>query len=328
VNFIKRKDEDLGRKHGAYRDVPLDERESAKWCWSLAATSRLRDRLGNDAPLVTAIFDREGDTFNVLSTAAVDQDRYRLIVRAVQKRRRSDKPGSPWVWDDLAQQEIGGTTTLEVPPGRNRKRRTATLVLRWSKVSLAAPRVRAPDTRSLAGNVEVYAIHVVEKSPPKKSDRIEWKLFTTIPVNSLEDAKGCIDRYACRWSIEWLFRTLKSGCGTERRQFRCADKLEKTIVTDMLVAFMIIYLSMIRRVRPDQPCTRVFRDSEWKALWTYLFEDALPDRPPDIAEMIELLGMIGGHPGRAGDSPPGPKVLTRALVKLPAIERMWLIASR
>jgi len=327
VRFIKRSDEGLGRKHGAYRDAPLDERESVKWCWSLDATSKLRDDLGAHAPLVTAIFDREGDTFNVLSTAVTERDRYRLIVRAVQKRRRSDRAGSPRVWDDVATQPVGGRIQLEVPAGRNRKHRTTVLAVRWSKVTLKPPRVRAPDPTPSMVSVEVYAIHVVEEDPPKTADRIEWKLFTTIPVTSLEEVKGCIDRYACRWSIEWLFRTLKSGCGTERRQFRSADKLEKTIVQDVLVAFMIIYLSMIRRVRPDQSCTRVFRTSEWQALWTYLFEDPLPDRPPSIGEMIDLLGMLGGHPGRRGDSPPGPKVFRRAFTKLPAIERMWLIAN-
>ena len=328
VHFLKRTDEELGRKHGAYREVPLDERESAKWCWSLEATSNLRDRLGDDGPVVTAIFDREGDIFRVLSTAVVDQDRYRLIVRAVQKRQRSDKPDAPFVWDDLAKQAVNGRTTLEVPAGRNRKQRTTTLALRWAQVRIKPPRVRAPDAESAQSDIAVYAIHVTEETPPTKYDRIEWKLFTTIPVTSLDEAKGCIERYACRWTIEWLFRTLKSSCGTERRQFRSADKLEKTIVQDMLVAFMIIYLSMIRRVRPDQPCNRVFRDSEWRALWTYLFEDPLPEEPPNIAEMIELLGMIGGYLGRNGDSPPGPLVFTRALVKLPAIERMWLIANR
>lgn len=326
VRSMVRSDADLGRKHGAYRDVPLEERESSKWCWSLDATAKLRDALGEDAPRMTAVFDREGDIFTVLATAAAQSDRYHLIVRAVQKRTRADKPDCPKVWEDLAAQPMNGRTTLEVPAGRNRKQRTTVLALRWSKVAIKPPRVRAPEPPT-AAPVEVYAIHVVEENPPKKSDRIEWKLFTTMPITTVEEAKGCIDRYGCRWSIEWLFRTLKGG-GAETRQFRSAEKLEKTIVQDMLVAFMVIYLSMIRRVRPDQPCTRVFRESEWKALWTYLFEDPLPDRPPDIAEMVELIGMLGGHLGRKGDSPPGPKTFRKALSKLPAIERMWLITQR
>jgi hypothetical protein len=36
---------------------------------------------------------------------------------------------------------------------------------------------------------------------------------------------------------------------------------------------------------------------------------------------------FGGHMGRKGDAPVGPKVLSRALTKLPVIERMWLIAT-
>jgi len=324
VRSIVRKE--LGRRRGGYQDLPLDQRESVKWCWSLDATASLRDDLGEEAPLTTAIFDREGDVFSVLSTAAANSDRYRLIVRAVKKRRRADKRGSPKVWDDLAAQRVNGRTTVEVPAGPNRKQRTAVLALRWAKVTLKPPRVRAPES-PVPSECQVYAIHVVEENPPKKSDRIEWQLLTTMPVTSVEEAKACIDRYACRWTVEWLFRTLKSG-GAERRQFRSAERLEKTIVQDMLVAFMVIHLSMIRRVHPDRPCTSVFRDSEWKALWTYLFEDPLPDRPPNIGEMIDLLGMIGGHLGRKNDSPPGPKVFRRALGKLPDIERMWLIATR
>lgn len=326
VRFITRSDEDLGRHHGDYRDVPLDERESVKWSWSLEATWGLGRALGPQGPRLTAIFDREGDVFNVLATAVAEQDSYRLIVRAVQKRRRVDKEGAPRVWEDVAAQPADGRMTINVPAGQNRKARTTTLSLRWAKVTLKPPRVRAPDAPE-AGPLEIYAIHVIEDDPPKKTDRIEWKLFTTIPVTSVDDARECIERYACRWSIEWLFRTMKSGCGAELRQFRSAEKLKKTIVQDMLVAFTMIYLSMIRRARPDQPCTRLFRDSEWRSLWTYLYEDELPERPPSMGEMIDLLASIGGHLGRKGDSPAGPKVLKRALSKLAVIDQMWLIAN-
>jgi Transposase DNA-binding/Transposase Tn5 dimerisation domain len=327
VRYITRSDEELGRKTGAYRDVPLEQRESAKWSWSLEATSKLRDGLGEKAPLVTAIFDREGDIFAVLSEAVANRERYRLIVRGEKQRFRADKKGSPPVWEDLLGQAVNGRITLEVPAGPKRKRRTAVLAVRWAKVLIKPPRVRAPKVPEMSP-VEIYAIDAIEEKPPSKSDRIEWRLFTTIPVTSLEEAKGCIDRYACRWTIEWLFRTLKSQCDTEKRQFRSAEKLQKTIVQDMLVAFTIIYISMIRRVRPNQPCTLLFRESEWQALWTYSYEDPLPDRPPDIEEMIELLADIGGYIGRKSDPPPGPKVFRRALMQLPAIERMWLIAQR
>lgn len=48
---------------------------------------------------------------------------------------------------------------------------------------------------------------------------IHWKLLTTWPVASPEEAIRMVRWYANRWNIEVFFRVLKTGCRVERRQF-------------------------------------------------------------------------------------------------------------
>lgn len=43
----------------------------------------------------------------------------------------------------------------------------------------------------------------------KASDALEWFLLTSLPVNSLEEAKQIVKYYLLRWRIEDLFRILK-----------------------------------------------------------------------------------------------------------------------
>ena len=70
--------------------------------------------------------------------------------------------------------------------------------------------------RDAPREVELFAIEVRELEPPS-GDATCWRLLTTHPVESIEQALTVIGWYRLRWNIEQLFRTLKrQGLGIEQ----------------------------------------------------------------------------------------------------------------
>ena len=55
---------------------------------------------------------------------------------------------------------------------------------------------------------------------------------------------------------------------------------------------------MAGRDTPDLPCTVVFDDYEWKALWVFVFKDAdaAPAIAPTLREVTRTIGRLGWSP--------------------------------
>jgi hypothetical protein len=318
--FIVRPWVERGRKHGQlYNKVPLEERESQKWPNSLDAAGRLRENLGPDGPRIVVVFDREGDIGRVLEKAREHREEYALLVRAVQKRKRADVEGKPKVFAHLASLPAQGVFEVEVPASPKRKARRALLEIRYAPVLLNPPRVRAPGPKPKPVKIDVNAILVTEPNPPEGQDPIHWQLYTTLPVTTLDEAIACVQRYTVRWQIEVLFRTLKTVCRAEARQFETAKRLQVTITADLIIASILLRLTHLNRTCPNEPCTEVLSTEQWQALWIYTVQSKPPECPPTIAAAILMLAKLGGYLARKHDRPPGPLCIARGLLRLDII---------
>src|SRR4029450_5756330 len=77
--------------------------------------------------------------------------------------------------------------------------------------------------------------------PP--GDAICWRLLTTHPVESVEQALTVIGWYRQRWHIEQLFRTLKrQGLGIEQSVVEDGEALEKLATIALIVATVTMQL--------------------------------------------------------------------------------------
>jgi len=174
-------------------------------------------------------------------------------------------------------------------------------------------------------SVAVWVVHVLEQDH-ENGEPIEWMLYTTMEVQSFEDAKKRVEWYAGQWGIEVYHRTLKSSCRIKDRQLSTADRLETCLGVDMVVAWRIFYLTMLGRETPDVPCTVFFKDVEWKALCCYVSKKSIPPvDPPLLKKAIQMVGAIGGHMGRKSDGPPGIETLWRRLQRLDTATEMFVI---
>ena len=135
-------------------------------------------------------------------------------------------------------------------------------------------------------------------------------LLTSVPVTSAEEALERLDWYAARWGIERWHRVLKSGCRIESRQLESFERLRRLLTLYAVIAWRILYATMLARLVPDMPCTAILKDDEWQALYCRIHHCPTPPATaPPLRQAIRWIAQLGGFIGRASDGEPGTQTL-------------------
>jgi hypothetical protein len=95
----------------------------------------------------------------------------------------------------------------------------------------------------------------MERSEPRGRKRIEWKLITNLPVQSLKDAFQMLEWYAMRWKIEAFHKILKSGCRAEESKLRSAEGLAKLISVFCIISWRVFWMTIVQRTAPEAAIT-------------------------------------------------------------------------
>jgi hypothetical protein len=291
---------------------PTVDKESCKWVRAVKIARTAKIMLGDGAPVVTLIFDREGDVFAAI-TEAIDAAPHVWLLVRVQHDRGIEDVESSRLFEHLESLPVAGRMTIDVPRSTKRRARTAELALSFGTATLSVP-TKHPKAEGDPEPAKVYVVRAEEVSPPKAGDAIRWQLLTTRPVENIEDARRTVERYSRRWLIEQFFRALKTDCKHESRQFRSVERLQKALTLDAIVAWRLLYLTTVARERPDLPCDHVFGKEEWRALWL-IARRKPPRETPTLIEAALVLGGLGGYRAR-DDCPPGATVISRGLRRL------------
>jgi hypothetical protein len=212
-------------------------------------------------------------------------------------------------------------TSCETRTRRESRENRATQVeVRAACVTLCPP---AGSDRPLPP-VSVNVVVVRELHPPEGEDPIEWILLTTLPIDAEEDVRQVIRYYCVRWMIEVFFRTLKSGCRIEERRFEHIDRLLPCVAVYLIVAWRTLMVCRLGRSCPNIDCEAVFEPSEWKSVWMVIHRKAPPSKPPKLAELLRLIGQLGGYVNRPNRSdPPGPQTIWLGLQRMRDLTWAW-----
>ena len=164
-------------------------------------------------------------------------------------------------------------------------------------------------------DVEVTVIHAIEDGERRSGrEKIFWKLVTSLPVTSLDDASEKIHWYSLRWKIEVFFKVLKSGCRSEDLKLRDADRLTKMLTINCVIAWRIFWLTMINRTGEKLPAKLVFTETE-----IMILKKIVPSKQQGklfLNDLIVKVAQLGGYLNRSCDPPPGNSVIWRGLTKL------------
>ncbi|SOE46594.1 Transposase Tn5 dimerisation domain-containing protein [Burkholderia sp. OK233] len=297
----------------------VHEKESVKWLEGVEHLASLKTRCADTR--FVGVGDRESDLFELFVAerpAGVD-----WLIRASWNRRARHPDG--YLWEAVEATRPLGRTDLLVPARRNAPQRTARLTLRCATVRLRPPKARA----SRLKEVDVFAIHAIETSPPCGVEPLEWMLLSSVPTTTLEEVLERLAWYARRWTIESWHRVLKSGCRIEARQFGNLDRFVRATALFTVISWRILYATLLARIDTDLPCDVLLQPLEWQALYCHSNDTTkLPKQTPSLQQAVLWIAMLGGYQNRKHDRPPGPTVLWRGFLVLHDITKMYRLCRQ
>jgi hypothetical protein len=287
---------------GQHKDTnrPLEEKESVRWVDGYQRVNELAEQLPDTR--LTYVADREADIYDLFVEAPCPESAADWLVRAQHDRVLGD---DKTLRRHLTDAPVLAETTFERPATHGCKARTVHQQIQVVRVTLPAP--HRPD-RTLP-DVEVTAILATEPQPPAGEEPVEWLLLTNLPVETPEQALEKLQWYLCRWQIEVFFRILKSGCRIEKLQLEKRERLEPALAFYMIVAWRVLFLTMLGRECPEMPCDVVFEQAEWQAVYIVTERKPPPDTPPTLDQMVRRVAGLGGFLNRKSDGFPGPQTL-------------------
>lgn len=309
------------------KKTPIEQKESIRWIEGIRAAREVAEACPRTTCVCLA--DSEADIYEMFSEPRGTKDsQVHLLVRACQNRTTSD-PQSNWLdaaraTSCLFRCSVNVSARDAKIEGETRKRRQsrdariAEVEVRATTVTLRPP---YRHDRKLP-QVTVNVVLVEETNPPDGLTPIQWLLVTTLPIDDPEQVRLIVSYYCVRWQIEIYFRTIKSGCRVEERQFETLGRLLNCLAVYSIVAWKIMYLCRLGRECPDLDCEVVFEPSEWKSVYMTVRQAAPPATPPKLNEVIRMIAALGGYVPRR-KTQPGPQTLWLGLQRVHDLSTAW-----
>lgn len=303
------------------------EGEARRW-GELA--DEVSERLATHAEVIH-VMDREADAYPLL--VAFDRYSRRFVVRVLHDRSIDEEVEGGAARLSEALETAQGVLKRDVrvskrklrsePAARKkhpaRDERLAKLHFSAMAVTLKAPK------RTQLPKLTLNVVRVWEPHPPQDQDPIEWKLFTSEPVDTPEQVAAVVDWYRSRWVIEEFFKALKTGCAYEKRQLESKHAMLNALAVLAPVAWRLLLLRSLGRNHPDLPATEVFSDSQIQLLTALNKQRNLKvklSRKPTIQQALLVVAEMGGYVKHSG-GPPGWMVLGSGLQELLIAELGW-----
>jgi hypothetical protein len=288
--------------------LPIEKKETRRWLNSYRIAQTLAKQLPETQ--IVSIADREGDVYELFIDAlqAKNESRAEFIIRASKDRilaKNKETKEHEKLKKKIREAPVIGLVEFDIPATKNRKARRVTQEIRAASIALHPPYRKGNKLPS----VTVHAVLAHEINVPHDEEPIKWLLLTSLPIGTAAQAIQVITWYLCRWQIEIFFKILKSGCGVEELQLQTVDRLKPCLSLYMIIAWRILSMTMLGRSCPDMPCTAVFDEEEWQAVYRVVHRSPPPEAPPSLNAMIRMVASLGGFLNRKGDGQPGVQTI-------------------
>jgi hypothetical protein len=284
----------------------LEDKESERWLEGCQSAANVLEQ----AARVVVVGDRESDIYQIFTRKSPGID---LIVRARGNRKLADG-GLLFETAALFAPIVG--RNVKVAPHQPRlpgdKGRVAHVELSYGQVRIAKPKTgrATPDAEQTTLNLVVAR----EVGAPGSAPPVLWRLLTTLPVETVDDAEEVIRLYRLRWRIEQVFRVLKrDGLALEETQTEGAARLFNLTALALVAAARIIQLTDARDAS-NRPATDVIDPSQIEAAHAISKTlEGKTDRqknrhpPGSLTWLAWIVARLGGW--NCYYKPPGPKTM-------------------
>jgi hypothetical protein len=304
--------------------VPHEKRrpqDKESWRW-ISTAERAKDVLAA-AALVTVIDDREGDIYAKWATVAAQN--FHLLSRSMHDRVLADGRS---MYATAARLPIADVSTIELAAGADRPARQAKLALRFGRVMLQRP--QGPGMRDLPKTVELTLIEVAEFDCSAAVKPLHWYLLTTHEVRDTACAWQIVNWYKKRWTIEQLFRILKTqGLQIEDSRIETADRLLKLAAVAAKAAVITLQLVQARDGQSAEPASLAFNEDEIHVLAALGSKyqggtklQSNPHPPHSLAWAAWIIARLGGWDGYPRTKP-GPITIKHGLTYALGVAQAW-----
>lgn len=303
------------RHHRAFED-----KESRRWLRGVEEAGKL---LEAGAAGVTVVADREADIYE---TFALRPEGVDLVIRARHDRPLAD---GARLFHALDGHRVLGHMQLTLAAAPGRRARVARLALRARPVGIVEPlRHRKPRTAEPA-TLDLWLVEAFETDPPPDIAPAHWRLLTTCPVKTEAEACRIVGYYRQRWTIEQLFRTLKSE-GFDVEMLRVAEDgpFEKLVAASTVAAVTVLQLVRERDGAEGRPLEDALDPGDRPVLEA--ISQSLEGKTPkqknphpkgSLAYASWTFARLGGWTGYYGK--PGPVVMLAGMIQFQSMKRGW-----
>ncbi len=273
--------------------------------------------------------DREADFFELFDAqrrlGTVD-----VLVRAKHDRRLGT--GVEKLFATLRNAPADGHVEIDIArvserPKSSRKPARPARSARVVRAEVHYRELTLPPTIEGLEPVTLWVVHVRETVPPEGEKPVEWFLLTSVRVECLDAALEAVGHYLRRWRVEDFFRVLKSGCRAENLGFHSAERLERALTIQAVIAWRLMLMTLLGREVPECAAEFLFSDVELRFLNDYAADCGL-SAPHTLTDAVLLVALLGGYQDRKQDPPPGHQIMWRGYERLSAATLGYRIAEK
>ena len=294
--------QEVGKKSRNRKQRAFEDKASYRWYEQFEALQDAFERLQETTAI--SITDREGDIYELLQARRLANVHY--IIRGRGDRNQGDSKVN--LKERLQSQPIVKTYSITVPANdkdKNNKihRREAKVGLSYQNLTLDAP-FRKKDSLIPVKPIDVRVVYVKEIDPPQDvKEPIEWVLYTSLPVDNVEDALQIVAYYKLRWLIEIFHFVLKQGAKVEQLDIETAHGLQNAIVTYAMIGLQVQNLRYATQEYGQQPVDEVDEvqatSQDYKLLACFLnqkhqTQHEVDKIQPTVSDFFNLMAQLGG----------------------------------
>ena len=185
------------------------------------------------------------------------------------------------------------------------------------------------EAAKLPPQIAVSFVEVREVDPPPGATPAHWRLLTTHPVATLADAKQITHFYRQRWTIEQLFRVMKTK-GFDIEAVRVADNgpFENLTTATLIAAIQVLQMVRERDGAAGRALEDVLDAADQPALEAVCAtlegkteRQKNPHPKGSLAYASWVCARLGGWTGYYGK--PGPVVILQGFLRFKAMLHGW-----
>ena len=321
-------DEEPSGTHDTEQETDDAARKTRRWLDALHDVAQAASPLPRKTRVIS-VMDREADFFELFD-AQRRIGRVDMLVRAKHDRRLGQ--GLPKLFDALRNAPADGHVEIDIArvserPKSSRKQARPARSARVARAEVHYRELTLPPTIEGLAPVTLWAVHVRETDPPEGEKPVEWFLLTSVRVKSFETAVELIGYYLRRWRVEDFFRVLKSGCRAEHLGFHSAERLQRALTIQAVIAWRLMLMTLLGREVPEYDAELLFTDIELRFLADYAADSGLAV-PDTLAGAVLLVALLGGYQNRKHDPPPGHQIMWRGYERMSLATLGYRIAEK